>query len=248
MFGNLKNDGLEKQEDRLGGGFTPFSTNVYAAKIKMMYGMESSGGAMGVELLLDIGGKEYNETIYVTSGKEKGQKNYFEKDGKKYPMPGFTTVNDLALVVTGKELNQLDFEDRIVEAWDRDAGKKVNKTVQAATDLIGAEILVAIQEVIENKQKRNDATGNYEDVPGETRTSNNIAKVFTADKRTVREVLDEVAEGEGKFHDDWLKKNEGVAYDKTKKGGANNGTAGGPPKAGATQAPAKEGKALFGKK
>lgn len=247
MFGNLSQEGLEKQEDRLGGGGFIFPSNVYEAKIKMFYGIESSGGAMGVELVLDIDGKEYSETVYVTSGKEKGQKNFFEKDGKKYPMPGFTTINDIVLVSTGKELKDLEFEDRVVEAWDRDAGKKVNKTVQAAPELFGVDLLVAIQQVKENKQKKNDATGKYEDVDGEFRDSNNIVKVFAQDKRTVRETLDE--EETASFHDAWLEKNKDKTYDKTKKASGNAAAAGGPPKAtGGGNAPAKSGAALFGRK
>lgn len=250
MFGNLNNDGLEKSEDRLGGGRQAFDADIYAAKIKLMYGIKSSGGAMGVELLLDLDGKEYKETIYVTSGDTKGNKNYFEKDGKKYPMPGFTVVNDLVMAATGgKELKDLEFEDRTVKVYNFEKRTEENKVVQHAPELIDAEVLVAITNTAKNKQKKNDSTGEYEDViPAVIIHENSIAKVFDAtSKRTVREALD--GKDEAQFHDEWLKKNQGVVYDKVTTKPGEGAAAGGPPKAAAgTQAPAKSGSTLFGKK
>ena len=67
LFGNLKADGLEETQDRL-GGYSPFDTDIYTGKIKMAYADKSDSGAQNVNLVVDINGKEYRETVYITIG------------------------------------------------------------------------------------------------------------------------------------------------------------------------------------
>lgn len=247
MFKDLTTEGLEKNEDRLGGA-PSFPTDIYTGKIKQFYGITAKSGAKGIELIVDMDGKEYRETVYVTSGKEKGGTNYYtDPQGNKRQLPGFAVANDICLCVLGKELKDVDFEDREVKVYNFETKREERKAVPTAVDLIGETISLAIIETKENKQKKGD-DNKYYDVPGETRTTNHIDKVFnTESRKTVTEALNEK---EAEFWDKWLEKNQGVQRDKTSNAAGSAGNAGGPPRKapGGSPEPAKAGNALFGKK
>lgn len=218
IFSKLKSDGLEEAKDSLGGGFGAIPSDVYTGKIKAAYAGESAGGALSMTFVVgvQVAGKEreYRETVYVTSSKEKGQNNFYERDGKQIPLPGFTTANDICLLTTGYELNAQDFEERIVKIYDFTTRAEVPTKVQMAINVVGQEITLGILQQREAKTKKNEATGQYEDVPGETRDINVIDKVFhTESGRTVSEVSRKLDKGE--FLDQWREKNQGQIRDKT---------------------------------
>jgi len=246
MFKNLTTDGLEEAEDRLGGGFGPLETDIYTGTIKAMYAGQADSGAQSVTILVDIDGREYRETLYVTN--KKGENFWVnEKAGnKRMPLPGFTTVNDICLVASGKPLCEQDSEDKVVMVYDSEARKELPKTVPMLTDCVGATITLAIQKVLENKSKKE---GNAYVDTTETRESNQIEKVFDTDSRlTVVEATNGATEAA--FHDAWLEKNKGQTRDKrTVKDGGNAGTAGRPGAANSNtgSAPAAR-KSLFGNK
>lgn len=243
MFNNLTDTGLEKAEDRLGGGYSPRETDIYTFKIKAAYAGKSQGGAMNVSIIAADSQGEYRETIYITN--RKGE-NFFVKDGKKVPLPGFTIINDLCLITTGSPLSEQETEDKVINLYDYDAKKEVPTTVPMIMALVGTEVSLAIHKNLEDKNTKN-SDGEY--VPtGETRETNTIGKVFhTETKMTVVEAL-EGAE-EAKFWDAWVEKNQGKVFDRTNKDAAKNG---GKPVAGrpAPSTSAKEGgrPSLFGKK
>lgn len=239
LFKNLGTNDLEESEDRL-GGYQPLESGIYTGKVKALYAGESQHGAMNLSLIVSLdNGQEYRETIYITNRKKE---NFFiNKDsGKKSPLPGFTTVNDICLITTGQELSELETEEKVVKVWDSDSKSEVNKSVPMVMEAIGKPVALGIIKQLENKNvKQGD-----EYVPtAETRTFNAIDKVFHPElKVTVAEARQEK---EATFWDAWLKRNEGQTRDRRtiKDGSAGGGT---PPKAGATaQAPRKS---LFGKK
>lgn len=245
MFKNLKTEGLEQAEDRLGGGFGKLPTDIYTGVIKQFYGMKSSGGAQGVVLIIDIDGQEYRESIYATN--KKGE-NFYQKDGKNYQLPGFITLNDIALCTVGKQLNELEWEEKQVKQWDFDKKAEVIKAAEVAVELIGQTVTVAIVNTLKNKQEKN-AAGDYVDVAGD-REENHIEKVFDTDSlMTVREAIDKKESAE--FHPQWLEKNKGVQRDKRSiKDGQAAGNAGAPPKSGGASSapPTSSGASLFKKK
>lgn len=254
LFGNLTNEGLEEAQDRLGGGFAPFEAAIYTGDIKQFYAGESTGGARSVTVILaggDFGDREYRETIYVTTGRDKGQRNWFpakDKDGKetgkKQPLPGFTIIDDMVQATVGKGLNELDFEEKIVNIYDHEAGKEMPKSVPVAVEILGKTVSVAIKNTLENQTVK-DNSGNY--VPkddGSTRNVNNIEKVFnTAAKMTIAEAKNGATEG--KFWAAWEEKNKGKVIDKTNKTGGTAGRPGGAPQAGAASGGAPR-TSLFG--
>ena len=222
LFKNLTTDGVEKSEDRL-GGFSILDSDIYETTIKAMYAGESQKGAMSVTLIGDVGGREYRETIYITSSKSKGQKNYYERDGKKMPLPGFTVIDDICLIATGKPLADQDTEEKVVNIYDFDQKKEVPTTVPMLVEALGQKVALGIQKQLENKNVQN-ASGEYE-ATEETREINVVDKVFHPElnKGEVRDRR-EIKEGQG---------------------GASGRPAKAAPKAGSAPAPTKS---LFGKK
>lgn len=244
LFNNLTTEGLEESQDRL-GGFSPLETDIYTGTIKAMYAGHSQGGAMSVTLLADMGGKEYRETFYVTN--KKGENFFLNKEDKtkKVPLPGFTIVDDMCLIATGKPLSEQESEEKVINIYDYDLKKEVPKSVPMLTELLGQKITLAILKQIENK---NVKQGDEYVASAETREINVVDKVFHPElKLTVAEARN--GQDEAKFHDAWSERNKGVTRDKrTIKDGAA-GAAGTPPKAGASAAAggAAPRKSLFGK-
>lgn len=242
-FGSMSTQGLEEAKDVLGGNFGAIESNVYNALIKAAFaGKSASSDAMNMTFIFEIevdGQKrEYRETVYVTN---KQRENFYTKNDKKHPLPGFTVANDIALLATGHELNAQEFEEKVISLYDYDAKAEVPTKVQMATSLLGKTISLAILKQIEDKNKKNESTGNYEPT-GETRETNAIDKVFHTDSgRTVSEVVRKLDKGE--FKDQWLNKNQGQVRDRTK--GTTAGKTGAPGRAAAPAASATPTKGLF---
>lgn len=240
LFGSLTTDGLEEVTDRL-GGFSPLASDIYTGTIKAAYAGASSGGAQNITLIVDAGGREYRETIYITN--KKGENYWVNDNKKKVPLPGFTTINNICLCASGKPLAEQDTADKVFNVYDPEARKELPKSVPMLTDLVGQEITLAILKVLENK---NEKQGDKYVPTADTRESNQIDAVFNTDTRmTVAEALSGAEEPV--FHDAWLEKNKGQVRDKREikdgDAGVKSGRPGGAPQAGA-KAP---GRSLFGK-
>lgn len=241
MFGNLSTDGLEEARDTLGGGGAVDSDS-YTGTIKLAYAGASQGGARFLAVHIDLNGREYRETLYVTN--KQGQ-NYYEKGGKKIPLPGFTVANDLALLSTGHPLSDQEITEKVASLYNFEERKEIPTKVQAVTSMIGKEITIGVLKSIVDKTKKNEQTGTY-DPTGETREENNIDKVFHAEsKKTVSEFTARAEKAE--FHDKWVEKNRGQVRNKATGATGKTGLPGqaAAPAAGAAGAkPA--GKSLFG--
>ena len=239
-FGNLGTDGLEQARDSLGGGGA-IDTDSYTGTIKLAYAGASSGGARFLAVHIDLDGREYRETLYVTN--KQGQ-NFYEKGGKKIPLPGFTVANDLALLATGYPLSGQTIEEKIASLYNFEERKEIPTKVQAVTSLMGKEITVGVLKSIVDKTKKNEQTGAY-DPTGETREENNIDKVFHAEtKKTVSEFTGGVESAE--FHDKWVEKNKGQVRNKATGATGKTGLPGQAAAAPAAGGGKPAGKSLFG--
>jgi hypothetical protein len=243
MFGNLTGDGLEQTGDRLGGGGVR-ETGAYEATVKLVYaGKASSSNAQSLTVLLDMGGQEYRETLWVTN--KNGENFFLDKQDKtkKVPLPGFTIADDLCLLTTGMPLSEQTFSEKVVNIYDYDAKKEVPTNVHVLMDLIGKPVIMGVVKQTVDKTKKNDNTGQY-DPTGETRDENVIEKVFHAEsKRTVTEFRAE--QEEAVFYGKWVEKNAGKTRNRSK--GAE-GKAGAPARPGAAPGAAapQAKKSLFG--
>ena len=157
-------------------------------------------------------------------------KPYYERNGKKYPLPGYTIIDDICLAVTGKSLGDAEMEEKNVKIYDFDLGKEVPTEVDCICDVEDGEVILAISKQLEDKTE-DDGTGtggrSVVEVNGvaQTRETNEVAKVMNTDGATLLEVKDGLAI---EFGDKWLKKNEGKVRDRTTK---SAGTSGAPAKA-----------------
>lgn len=248
LFANLKKDGLEKTEDRLGGGFQPLETDIYTMTIKGFYAGQSDGGAKCINIVaLREDGKEYRETVYITN--KAGENFFLNKDdkSKKVPLPGFTTIDDICLVTTGKDLSEQLFEEKTIMVYDFDARKDLPKVVMQAVDVVGEKVDLGIYQIQEPKNEKNDQTGNYEPTD-KIMTKNVIRKVWNTEARmTVAEAQNGVEE-QGVFWAKWQETHKGKVDDsKVKSAGKGTPAKGGPPMASKPAGDAPK-KSLFGNK
>jgi ribosomal 50S subunit-recycling heat shock protein len=204
--------------ERLGGGYA-WESGVYDAIIKMAYITQAKSGAIGFNVLLENSqGKELKECFYIKSGKAKGNKTYYTKDGKDYPLPGYSVANSLCVAATGMSLPKCmaTHETKTINVYDPAAGKEVPAERPVIMAVHNKPIKVAVHQITEDKNKKNDATGKYEST-GETRTVNECkffgnTEGFTADEITNKK--------EAKFFDTWAAKNTGNVIDKSTKNAA----------------------------
>ena len=186
-------------------GKRTLDTGVYAGKIKLAYLDKSKGGANSVNLQIETNGKTVNFTEYVTSGTEKGCKNfYIGKDGKKRLLPGMQNMNNLALAVSGSDLSKQTVESKVIKIYDFDLKKEAPVKRDVITSLNGKDIVLAIQEIQENK---------YSD-PTQAVTKNEIVKVLITD--TKQTLAEKEAGKDAAWADNWEAKNKGVLKDNFK--------------------------------
>jgi hypothetical protein len=165
------------------------STGLHNMTVEMAYLGESSGGSISVTLkLVEATGATLDTTLYITSGREKGQKHYFidKQTGAQKYLPSFTIANDLSRLTADQELFELEPEEKTVMVYNYDLRKDVPTTKQVLTELIGKEITVGVVGVLKDQFK--DPTKFY--------TSFEIDKVFhTETGCTVVELESGLTEG-----------------------------------------------------
>ncbi len=242
LFSNLSNEGLEQAQDRL-GGYSPFESDIHIGKIKALYAGKSAGGAMSLTLLVDIGGREYREVLWVTN--KKGENFFLNKQdmSKKVPLPGFTVADDICLIAGGAPLAEQATEEKVINVYDYEAKKELPKSVEMITAVIGQDIaLGVIRQTVNKTEKVGD-----EYVPtAETRDENFIDKVFhPVHKLTVAEARNGKEKGE--FWDSWVERNKGQIRDKRTVKEGEVGTKGAPKASGVASSAAPR-QSLFGPK
>lgn len=212
IFSNLTSSNLEQQQDHLGGATGPFPSDIYTATIKVAYAITSKNGAQGVSFVFDIDGREFRNTQYVT---DRNQRNFFERDGKKSALPGFTLVDNICLLTTNAPLAEQDTEPKVVKIYNFTTRQDEPQQVPVLTGLVGKKIALALIHQKVNKNALNESTGQYE-ATAESREENAIDAVLHPElKLTVVEAM------KGKtdpfYWDEWLKRNKGIVKDKRKK-------------------------------
>lgn len=245
LLKNLASDQSIANEKDSVGGSRVLDSGLYTFNVTLAYVTVASSGALGLVLgAKTSSGQDYRETLWMSSGTAKGAKNYYEKDGEKIYLPGYLVANSLALLTVGKEISELDTEEKVVGVYNAEAKQEVPTKVNMIMDLLGQQILAGIVKQTVDRTKKNEATGAYE-ATGETRDENVIDKLFRAkDRMTTAEIR---AQAEtATFADTWAEKNTGVTRNRAK-GAAAAGKPGAPRLNGAAAAAgAPKSKSLFG--
>lgn len=231
---------IADETDYIGGNSTKES-GLYDATVTMAYLQKSKGGALGLVLTLATKQGDVRQTLWMASGDAKGNKNYYEKDGERFYLPGYNMANSLCLLTVGKEIGAMDTETKLVNVYNSELKKEVPTSVEVLVELLGKEILVGLIKQTVDKTV-NDGSGNY--VPtGESRDENEIDKLFrSTDRKTTAEIRDQSSEAV--FVETWNTKWAGVTKDRTTKG---VGAVAGAPRTAANSATNKKPTAsLFG--
>ena len=233
---NLKtDDSITAAKDTVGGG-GPLDSDAYKGTVALAYLTESKGGAHGLVFHAKTdSGREIRQTLWMTSSRDKGQKNYYEKDGEKFYLAGFTQANDLALLTTGHDIADLTTETKVVNVYNYETKAEVPTKVEMLMDIVGKDIVIGLIKQTVDKNVKNEA-GQYV-ASGDTRDENEIDKLFHAETlKTVAELRAKAEEAA--FHATWTAKWKGQVKNKAKGGNGTAGTAGAP-KGAAAKAPAK---------
>ena len=229
ILANLTTDSsIANEKDSIGGGSRVLESGIYTLTIQHAYIGKSTGGAISLNLNLKTeDNKELKQQLWITSGTAKGGKNYYiDKNGDKQYLPGFVMANSLCLLALGKEISELDTEQKVISVYNTEAKAEVPTKVDMLMDLVGKEITAAVFKQIVDKTKKNESTGAY-DPTGETREENELDKFFRAsDKKTTAEIRAQAEEAT--FVHTWEKKYAGQTRDKSKGASGANGTAGAP--------------------
>lgn len=196
-------------------------SGAYSGELGMIFLGQAASGAINVTLHVNLdNGKKLTETVYITN---RAGGNTYEKDGKHYYLPGFQLINNLAVMTTGKGLFELegDVETRSVKLWDKDAKAETLQDVKAIVPMIGKRVLLTVLEEEKEKQKKNDATGNYEGT-GEFTLINTIVKCF--DPETTQSSVEKAEGKDASALDAWLKTNKGKVKEAKKSAAPANQT------------------------
>lgn len=229
---------IKNEKDSLGGGFI-WESGAQLVTITMAYAGEAGSGAKSMNFEFKAeDGRVLKHTEYVTAGRDKGGKNYYEKDGVKSYLPGYNIVNAIALLTTRKELSEQTWEEKLVKVYNAEAKGDVPTKVLVATDMLGKQIILGVIKETVNKNVKNEA-GKY--VPSaETRDQNIIDKVFEVEsKKTIAEYRDKKETAE--FYQPWVDKNTGVTRNRVK----TDGVVAGAPKGATGGGAAKPKESLF---
>jgi hypothetical protein len=214
---NLKKiDGIEDTQKQ--GLSFDVETGAESYTIELAYLGESSGGAAELNLTLKNGNAMLRQRVYMSSGRAKGQKpTYTNPQGKEVYLPGFIVASNLAEIVAGKELSELEQEEKVIKLWDRGEGKEVPTPVNALPELMGQEAIFAVRKIRENKNVNTGTQDapNWEPSNEET-FKNEIAQVFSEDTRSMKEIRDEVPADQATDLSKWVKNNTGKVKDNFK--------------------------------
>lgn len=216
--------------EKIGGGGFAWESGVYDATIATAYLNQTPSEAQFLNLILkNSDGKELKENFCIRSGKGKGNKVYYVKDGKQIPLPGYALANSLCVAVTGKSLVEClkavdkggTVEKKTVNMWNPELRKEAPVERPVVMCLVNQPVKVAIHQEIEDKTAKG-ANGQYEPT-GETKTVNKC-KFFgnTQSGKTAEEITkDEPAT----FFDKWATKNTGTVIDSSSKSKATTSAA-----------------------
>ena len=210
--------------ERVGGGFA-WESGVYDATVKMVYLNQSASEAVSFNVILEKNGgnfSELRENFWIKSGKAKGNKTYYTKDGKDYPLPGYSIANSMCVAITGESLPKCmeSAEKKQVNVWNPELKKEALTERPVIMSLVGKPVKVAVHQVIEDRTAKNDK-GEY--VPtGASRTVNQCKFFGNSEGKTAEEITNK--ESAARF-DKWAQKNTGTVIDKSTKNKGNNSAA-----------------------
>jgi hypothetical protein len=128
---------LQKKFDEASDGFK--EGEIHDVRIRLAYlGIYDSGAKYFVIEFEKENGQRDNIRETITSGDEKKNKTYYEKDGKKLPLPGINKINSI-LKTVGTNVLEIKPTNTVIEVF----GKKEQRPV--FKELTGKKLKVGVQ-------------------------------------------------------------------------------------------------------
>ena len=209
--------------ERVGGGGFAWESGVHDTTIKMVYLNQAASEAQSFNIILENSeGRELRESFWIRSGKTKGKKVYYDKDGKQFPLPGYSLANSLCIAATGESLAKCisSAEKKTINVWNSELKKEMPTERPVIMCLVNKPVKVAVHQVVEDKVAKG-TNGQYEPT-GQSRTVNNCKFFGNADGKTAEEIT---KNEEATMFDRWAAKNTGTVIDKSNKSKANSAAA-----------------------
>jgi len=207
-------DDIKLKETSLGGGSYLWDSGVYKTIVDMAYFDQSKGGAHSLNVtLLGEDGKKLKQTIWFTNRKE--EVHFVNQKGEKDYLPGYTLVNNLALIITGEDINEAfdKSEKKMVNVYDFNEKKEKPTEKSVATSLLGKQIKAAVLKQTVNKRV-NDGSGTYVD-SAETKDENQLKEFYFPDSDlTVVEKAKDATEA--LMMPKWAERNTGKTLNRVK--------------------------------
>jgi len=207
-------DDIKLKETSLGGGSYLWDSGVYKTIVDMAYFDQSKGGAHSLNVtLLSEDGKKLKQTIWFTNRKE--EVHFINQKGEKDYLPGYTLANNLALIITGEDINEAfeNSEKKMVNVYDFNEKKEKPTEKSVATSLLGKQIKAAVLKQTVNKRV-NDGSGTYVD-SAETRDENQLKEFYFPDSDlTVVEKAKDATEA--LMMPKWAERNTGKTLNRVK--------------------------------
>ena len=219
---NFNTGGAKQESESVGGGRVLFDSAIYPAKVKQAYLDAYESGSRFVSITLDIGGKDYEERLLLTNGK--GESFWTDDKNNAQQYSGLTRFEELAFACGFSNIQATSPTTGNIRAWDKDTKSFVIRShATVLTSLAGKEILVAIQKISQNKQKKNEITKRYDKL-NEVEEINQIDKFANLQGQTQLEAAKNV--NPPQFMIAWKEKWSGKVNDKykTQKGAPASGT------------------------
>jgi len=226
---------VEEEVDTVGTGGA-VDSNVYAGVLDLVYMDKSKNGAVSINIHFNTDGKIIRNTTYISN---QAGKFTYNKEGKEYPLPGYSQMDSFFKAVTGKGIaDNQTMEEKHLKVWVD--GKEVLQPRKCFMDAQGKKIAIGVLKVSEEKTVKTDqkeANGKDKYVgTGEFRDTNEFDKYFDAETGLTNvEKAGGITEPE--FLNTWKEKK--VGFVKVKKA-KNQPAAGSKP-----GAPAKPASSLF---
>lgn len=204
---------VEQQEEKdTLGGFKIYESGLVGFTIKTAFLDDYAGGSKNITIILeDETGATYTEKECVWSAKTKGPTYIDKKTGKKKALIGFSKIDSLAKLLTGKGLSESVYETKVHELYSKEASAKVPTPRPTLVDWADMQVTAGILKTVKNKQVKSGDS--YVDT-AETRDENSVDKWFDADRKTLTEKM---KGEEAVFIDQWEKANTGRVIDKVNK-------------------------------
>ena len=209
--------------ERVGGGGFAWESGVHDTTIKMVYLNQAASEAQSFNIILENSeGRELREAFWIRSGKTKGKKVYYDKDGKQFPLPGYSLANSLCVAAVGESLAKCieSAEKKTINVWNSELKKEVPTERPVIMCLVNKPVKVAVHQVVEDKVAKG-TNGQYEPT-GQSRTVNNCKFFGNADGKTAEEIT---KNEEATMCDRWAAKNTGTVIDKSNKSKTNSAAA-----------------------